>query len=99
MTETLSFPYLLRSTLPRRVFIVNYRANDEDERSFTVTAPDHIFAQELVRRELTRDPFVSSFWTHTIREVHFNYRREVVIRPFMLDGISVRFPYMQYASR
>lgn len=96
---SLSFNYKRGSNLPRRTFIINVEQPvtfipDEDEMVFEVTAPDQILAQEIVRRHLDGDQCVLTFWIYAIREVVYQYRTGVTfIRPFMLDGKSVRFPY------
>jgi hypothetical protein len=96
----LSFNYKSGSTLARRVFVINVQQPvsflpDEDEMTFEVTAPDQIFAQEIVRRHLDGDASVLTFWIYSIREVVYQYRTgSIFIRPFMLEGKSVRFPYI-----
>lgn len=89
----LTFNYRSGSSLPRRTFIVNVLIDGTEDVQTTVIAPDQIFAQEIVRRDLTADPRVMSFWTYAIREVVINRNHQPVIRPFMLDGVTVRFPY------
>ena len=95
----LSFNYKSGSTLARRVFIINVQQPvsflpDEDEMTFEVTAPDQILAQEIVRRHLDGDACVLTFWIYAIREIVHQYRTgSVFVRPFMLEGKTVRFPY------
>lgn len=89
----LSFDYKSGSSLPRRTFIIDVLIDNSEYVQTTVIAPDQIFAQEIVRRNLIRDSRVTTFWTYAVREVVVNYRYETFIRPFVLDGKSVRFPY------
>lgn len=93
----LTFNYKSGSTLPRSTFIVDVLIDGTEHVQTTVIAPDQIFAQEIVRRDLTADPRVMSFWTYAIREVVTRRDGVVFIRPFMLDGVSVRFPYFMGA--
>lgn len=89
----LTFNYRPGSTIPRCTFIVDVLIDGTEHVQTTVIAPDQYLAQEIVRRDLTRDPRVMSFWTYAIREVVTRRDGVVFIRPFMLDGVSVRFPY------
>lgn len=89
----LTFNYRSGSSLPRRTFIVNVLIDGTENVQTEVIAPDQYFAQEIVRRDLTADPRVMSFWTYAIREVVKRRDGVTFIRPFMLEGKSIRFPY------
>lgn len=91
--DRLIYNYNFLSTLQRRVFIINTLINDETEQVLEVTAPDQVYAQELVRRYNTHSPLTVKFWTYAIREVARFRDGKVSLRPFMIDGHTVKFPY------
>lgn len=93
MTHRLIYNYNLLSTLQRRVFVINSLINDEAEQVIEVTAPDQVYAQELVRRYNTNHATTTKFWTYAIREVTRFRDGRVSLRPFMIDGHTVKFPY------
>jgi len=92
----LSYNYGPHTKLYRGTFIVNVQLSAFDkmtEAVYQVTAPDQIFAQEIVRRQLDPLNDCITFWTYAIREVVTKRDGTTFIRPFMLNGHSVRFPY------
>jgi hypothetical protein len=93
----LFYKYLGNSNLPRRTFIVNVQLSTFDTDNdviLEVIAPDQILAQEIVRRHFDRCRDSITFWTYAIREVVTKRDGTVYVRPFMLEGKTVRFPYM-----
>jgi hypothetical protein len=79
ISPSMTFRFKRSSTLPRRTFHVDVTVNGEPCAT-TVTAPDAVAAEAVVRAALTTREDVTSFSFDFMREVITDWERKVTVR-------------------